>query len=106
MIVKSVGVLSVGKIYAAMFAIMGLIFGAIATLASLAGLAIGPPDAGGAGAMIPMLFGFAAIIFLPIFYGIIGFIGGIIGAFAYNILASMVGGIEVEFQQASEQPGI
>ncbi len=33
---------------------------------------------------------------MPIIYGIIGFIGGVILALAYNIIASVVGGIKFE----------
>ena len=106
MIVKSLGVLSVGKIMGAMYAIIGLIAGAFFSLLSVLGAAAGAQGGAGAEAMLPMVFGFAAVILLPIFYGIMGFIGGIIGAFVYNILASMVGGIEIEFQQASEQTEI
>jgi hypothetical protein len=35
---------------------------------------------------------------LPIFYGAMGFILGVIGAFIYNLIARWVGGIEVEVE--------
>jgi hypothetical protein len=34
-------------------------------------------------------------IFLPIFYAIAGFIGGVIVAFVYNLVAKWTGGIEL-----------
>jgi hypothetical protein len=40
--------------------------------------------------------GIGALIFLPIMYGIFGFIAGVIGAFLYNVIAGVVGGIEIE----------
>jgi hypothetical protein len=51
--------------------------------------------------MIPMPapFGSAArglgVIFIPIIYGIIGYICGFIGAMIYNLVAGTVGGIKV-----------
>lgn len=38
------------------------------------------------------------MIGLPIFYGLIGFVFGTIGALVYNIFAGMVGGIEIEVE--------
>jgi hypothetical protein len=34
------------------------------------------------------------VIFLPIMYGVAGFIGGVICAFIYNLVAKWTGGIE------------
>ena len=42
--------------------------------------------------------GFGLIVIGPIFYGVMGFIVGVIGAFVYNIVAGWVGGIEVEVE--------
>ena len=44
------------------------------------------------------LFGAAAIIALPIFYGILGFISSLIGAALYNLVAGWVGGVEIDTQ--------
>ncbi|MGH7784156.1 MAG: hypothetical protein ACREO5_09995, partial [Candidatus Binatia bacterium] len=49
---------------------------------------------GGGGVVI----GIVAMIGIPIMYGIIGFIGGAIGAAVYNIFAGFVGGIEIEVE--------
>jgi len=43
-----------------------------------------------------MMFGVGAIIFLPIFYGVLGLVAGAIGAALYNLFAGMLGGIELE----------
>lgn len=50
------------------------------------------------GAFAGMLFGVGAIIALPVFYGIMGFIGGIIMALLYNFTTGVIGGLEVEVE--------
>lgn len=93
MVIRSIGVVSVGKIYGAMTAAVGLLLGIVFALASLAGAGLyGTED--GLGFMGPML-GIGAVIVLPIVYGVMGFIGGILGAFLYNLFAGMVGGVEI-----------
>jgi hypothetical protein len=42
------------------------------------------------------VFGVAAIVVAPIFYGIIGAIGGLVGAAIYNLVAQFTGGIQIE----------
>ncbi|MFC1953923.1 hypothetical protein ACFLWR_07365 [Chloroflexota bacterium] len=42
------------------------------------------------------IFSGAAIIFFPIFYGVFGFVGGIICASLYNLFTKWVGGIKIE----------
>ena len=46
--------------------------------------------------------GFGAIfaIFLPVIYGIVGFISGVISAFVYNLVAGWTGGIELTLTDA------
>jgi hypothetical protein len=48
-----------------------------------------------------VLFGVGFIIFLPIFYGILGFIGGLITAWTYNLVARFAGGLEIELEDRS-----
>ena len=43
-----------------------------------------------------MMFGFG--IFMPVFYGIFGFVFGIISAAIYNLIARWIGGVEVEVE--------
>ena len=95
MIVRRVGPLSFAKVTGMLYALMGLIFGACISLFSLVGSALTPKGMpGGMG----MLFGVGAIIALPIFYGILGFITSLIGAALYNLVASWVGGVELDVQ--------
>jgi len=94
MTLKRVGVLSAGKIFGAMYLVLGLFVGGIVSLVALAGASLG----GGREALPGILGGVAAIILLPIFYGVLGFFVGIIGSALYNVLAKLLGGIELEFE--------
>ena len=91
---KRVGVLSCAKVLGLLYAATGLIFGAFFSLISILGATVGP-DRGRASSM---LFGVGAIIIVPIFYGIIAFIGGAIAAALYNLVARSVGGLELELE--------
>lgn len=96
MVIRRVGPLSVGKVLGVMYIGFGLLAGAIVSLLALIGMAFaGGPDEGIAG----MIFGVGAIVILPVFYGVMGFVGGAIGALFYNAVSSVVGGIEVDLQQ-------
>lgn len=95
MIVKRIGPLSLAKISGMLYALMGLIVGAFISLFSVVGGAFAPgKDAG----VVGMLFGAAAIVILPIFYGLLGFVMSLIGAALYNLVAGWVGGVELDVQ--------
>jgi hypothetical protein len=95
--IRRFGVLSVGKIMGLVYALMGLLGGAIFALMSLfgAGLTAALQESG-APAFLGVLFGFGALIIFPIFYGMIGFLGGMLSAAIYNLVAGATGGIEME----------
>ncbi len=102
--INKIGVLSVAKMYALMmFVIMLLIsipYGLIimvfgATLAGAGGR--NSFMAGGGG----IVMGLVIMVALPIFYGLIGFVAGAIGALVYNIFAGFIGGIEIEVENVS-----
>ena len=44
------------------------------------------------------LFGVGAVVAFPIFYGCLGFVGLLFAAWLYNLVAGVVGGVEVEIQ--------
>lgn len=84
----------------ALYACMGLIFLPFLVLGAVAGAFV-PSSEQSAGAPPPALlagimFGFG--IFMPIIYGVMGFVGGIIAAALYNLFAGWIGGIEVEVE--------
>ena len=98
--IKTVGVLSAAKMYGVLGLIMGLILGIIyffiALLGSLmmSGGGRTSPGTGGSG----FVYGLISLIASPILSGIGGFIGGAIIAFIYNIVAGMIGGVEIEVE--------
>jgi len=98
-VIRRIGVLSVAKIYGAMGVLIGLLIGLC--FAAVAGL--GSAIAGSQSSNSPMAalgigagFGMLSIVVFPIFYGAFTFISGLIGGALYNLLAGMVGGIEIE----------
>jgi hypothetical protein len=94
MVITRVGAVSCARIAGTLYAILGLIIGAIFSLAVLAGAFGNPPEESG----FPMKFGATAVFILPVLYGCIGFVAAFIGASLYNVLANRVGGIELDVQ--------
>ena len=96
MVVKRVGPLSAAKLMGVLYALAGLLVGGLISLISIVGGALA--TAGEGSPFASMLFGAGAIVVLPIFYGVLGFVTTLIGAALYNVVASMVGGVELEVQ--------
>jgi len=95
MVVKRVSPLSCAKIAGVLYAIMGLIFGAFVSLFAILGAAVAPYGEGGAG-MMGAMFGIGAVVLLPIMYGCLGFVMTLLTAALYNMVAGMVGGVEID----------
>jgi hypothetical protein len=97
MVIKRVAPLSVAKIAGTLYAAIGVLIGAVVSLIGVAGA-----FAANQGADNPMagpfafLFGAGAIVAFPLFYGCIGFIGSLIMAGLYNLVAGAVGGVQIE----------
>jgi hypothetical protein len=84
-------IMIIKRVYAA----IGLIIGAILSMVALAGgMAANSSGGAGMGAML----GAGAIIAAPIFYGCIGFIGTLVFAALYNVVANVIGGIQVDVE--------
>jgi hypothetical protein len=93
MIIKRVAPVSCAKISGTLYAAMGLIFGAIFSMVALAGGMVSNASNGtGMGALV----GVGAIVFFPVCYGLIGFVGTLIVVGLYNVLADMMGGIQMD----------
>ena len=93
MVIRRVGVMSVAKLYGALSAALGLCAGLLIAAVGSIGSALSSESQ----ALFPFAgIGIAAIVVLPILYGIVGFIGGAIGGALYNLFAGIVGGIEIE----------
>lgn len=99
MVITKVGVLSLGKLMGVMYAAIGLLFGVLYALFAVVGggamLAMGGNEGAMGGGMM-MGLGVAAVFVLPIAYGLLGFVGGLITALFFNIAAKYAGGLEVE----------
>jgi hypothetical protein len=103
MVIKRFGVFSAAKIYAVVMAGIGLVIGIpLGLLMIIFGAAMmsvsgrGSAAGGGVGIGIGLFY----MIGLPIMYGVLGFIIGAIGAAIYNLAAGMLGGVELELENA------
>ena len=94
-VVRQIGVVSVGKIYGAISAAIGLLVGIGFALASMVGLGLAGEDGS---AVFGAVFGVGSIVFFPLLYGAMGFVGGMLGALLYNVFAGMVGGVSVQLE--------
>jgi len=85
-----------------LYACMGLIFLPIFMLAAAAGAFAQHAQGAEASSTAPgvvvtgIIFGMG--LFMPVIYGVMGFIFGVIGAAIYNLVARWIGGIEVEVE--------
>jgi hypothetical protein len=95
-VVRRIGVLSLAKIQSTLYALLGLIYGAFVSLFAMLGAALLYSGGSSSGSHVGMLFGVGAVILLPIVFGVFGFIGGLIIGGLYNLVAGMVGGVEIE----------
>jgi hypothetical protein len=100
MTIARLGVFSVGKIYGAISAVLGLIAGIVIFFITLLGAAVVPSSRGGNAAM-GVASGLMFMILAPIIYGIFGFIMGLIMGLIYNVAAGFAGGIEIELEGAA-----
>jgi hypothetical protein len=96
MIIKSVRVLSLGKILGSIYCGLGLIFGIILAGVSLIGLSPLADGAGAPPAVAGILLGGGAVIALPLLYGFFGLVAGLLVGTIYNFVAKIVGGLEFE----------
>ncbi len=94
MVIKRIRPLSVARVAGVLYAVAGLIGGAILSFMALTGAAFATKDEGFPGAVL----GVAAVIAMPILYSMIGFIGAFVTAALFNLVASAVGGIEIEVE--------
>ncbi len=86
-VLKRVGVVSAARISGVLAAIFGLILGIVCAF-------IG----GGLGSLGVVPVWLVNLIGLPIIYGLVGIIGGALYAALYNLVAGLIGGIEIELE--------
>lgn len=91
--IKRVNVLSLGKFLAIINAALGLVTGLFVTLGAMAGVDMSqgqvPPDS---------LVQKFAIIYFPVLYSVVGFLGGALTAVVFNMAAKAFGGLEVDIE--------
>jgi hypothetical protein len=95
MVIKRIGPVSCARITGTLYAILGLLIGAVVSLTALVG---GFASRTTAGSGIAAALGMGAIVAFPILYGAIGFVSTLIGAWLYNMLAGLVGGIQMDVE--------
>jgi len=83
--IKKVNVLKMGFIMAVVYGILSVV---IFLIIGVFGLAIQGQS-----------LGLLLMVFMPVIYAIVGFIGGIIMGALYNIVSKWLGGIEVEVEE-------
>jgi hypothetical protein len=91
--IKRIAPLSVAEVLGILYVCMGLLFAPVLfMMASLASHASNVPRP------LPFFVSGIFAVFAPVFYGAMGFIGGLISAAIYNLIARMIGGIEFEVE--------
>jgi hypothetical protein len=98
MVLKRIGVLSAGKILALLYACLGFIAGCFISIFATLGLFASLADKNLPGPFVAAFLGLGALIFMPVLYGSLGFLLGVIGSSIYNGLAKLIGGIELDLQ--------
>ena len=102
MVIKRIDPISLAKLHGIIMALMGLVIGLFTTLlGSIMGAIVSriPEAQSSVSAGGFFLLGGLSIILLPLFYGIAGFVGGLIGGVLYNLVAKWIGGIEMELEE-------
>ena len=92
--IKKIDVMVAAKLNGLLSAVFGFIFGAILSLFSFIGTNVHNMKGG----MFGIAYGAGAIIILPIFYAVFGYLAGLIGAAVYNVIAKKIGGFKIDLK--------
>jgi hypothetical protein len=95
MITSRIGIGSLAKVAACIYASIGLFIGVCVFLVSLLGLGFPTDDARMPRGIAPV-FGVGAVIILPLLYGTLGAVVLSVVAMLYNMVARTVGGAQIE----------
>lgn len=96
--IKKFSPLQLGKILAVVYGLLSLLAAPFIVLFAVMGAFAGAQQSGAPGALAGLGAGIGMAVMIPIVYTAFGFIGGVLGAFVYNLAAKWVGGIEVELE--------
>ena len=95
MVVRRIGPISAARIAGSLYALIGLLLGAIFSLLAITGAFV---NSGSTSRGVTALLGVGAVIVFPILYGAIGFVASLIAAWLYNLLSRFVGGVQIEIE--------
>jgi hypothetical protein len=98
MVLKKIGVLSLAKVAAVIYAFLGLVIVLIVAIAILVGTLAGSLFSFSLNHILGILLAFGAIILFPIFYGALGFLIGVVTSAIYNWITRITGGIILELE--------
>ncbi len=93
--IKKVGMFSFAKLYAVMLALSGFFVGLVFAFSSLYSKNMTGESIGRFGGL-----GLLAILVIPLIYALLGFVVGAFGAVVFNVVSRIIGGLEVELEQA------
>jgi hypothetical protein len=89
---------SLAKIAALFGVIWGLLMGVLFLILRTAAVEFTGRVFLGFEKVFPIVVGVAAIVLLPILYGITGYIGGYIVAYIYNFIVEKFGGVKIDLK--------
>jgi uncharacterized protein YacL len=98
--IQHIGVLSVAKVAAIIYLVIGLIIGLLSSVAVLVASVAASGDFPIANGMF---FAIMTLVLAPLFYAVLGFVLGAIAAAVYNVAAKAIGGVEVDL--VTPEPG-
>jgi hypothetical protein len=90
MVLRRIDPLSLAKVAGVLYAVIGVLAGLFFAITGLFGALFGRGEVWGS------IFGIAAVVVLPVFYGGLGFIMSFLGAALYNVIAERIGGVELD----------
>ncbi len=91
MVIHRIGTLSLARVLGAIYGAFGALVGGVISLLVMFGNPIEIATSSFTGPLV----GLGAIVFIPLAYGLTGFLTGAGAAFFYNSCAELVGGIEL-----------
>jgi hypothetical protein len=92
--IRRIDPLSLAKIAAVLNAVVGVLFGAGLYFTS----SILRPNASYPSHGLGAYGGAVALVLLPALYGTLGFLGSLLGAWVYNLIAGAIGGVILEIE--------
>ncbi|MEP2775093.1 MAG: hypothetical protein ABJQ29_08490 [Luteolibacter sp.] len=93
--ILSVSVVQAGIVLGGLYALISVIISVFLVIFGLIALAAGSGSGDAAAAMGGVVGIMVIAVIIPFIYGAMGFVGGVVVAAIYNLIAKMTGGIEV-----------